>query len=78
MKVTIDQGTMIKKPKSFLLNLIALLTFFPFFKILPIVAEIQPIGATVALSYTIVFDLRSKKRRKIYQTAYLYLLVVFI
>lgn len=62
-------------PKKILLNLTALLTFFPFFKIIPIAAEIQPIGAMIAIIYILIFDIRSRKRRKLYSAAAPFLLV---
>jgi hypothetical protein len=66
------------KPKQLLLDATALLTFFPFFKIIPIAAEIQPIGAMVAILYIFLFDIRSRKRRKIYAPAAPFLIVFLL
>jgi hypothetical protein len=65
------------KPKQLLLDATALLTFFPFFKIIPITAEIQPIGAAIAIIYIFAFDLRSRKRRAMYSSGTPFLAVFF-
>jgi hypothetical protein len=57
-----------------LINLIALLTFFPFFKVIPnIDAEIQPIAAFFSIVYILLYDIN--KWREIYNKTFPYLFV---
>jgi hypothetical protein len=60
-----------------LINLIAFLTFFPFFKVIPnIDAEIQPIAAFFSIVYILLYDIN--KWRNIYNKTLPYILVLGI
>jgi hypothetical protein len=64
----------------YLINLIYLLNFFPFFKIIPFIkAEIQPIAALFSIFYFFIFDLRDKRRiYRTYISAYPYIFVLLV
>jgi hypothetical protein len=68
--------TSLSKTRIFWINAIIFLNFFPFFKILPIDAEIQPFASAIAIVY-LIFD-SSKDRLKIYVKAVPYILIIFV
>jgi hypothetical protein len=67
----------ISKTKSFWINVIIFLNFFPFFKIIPVIeAEIQPIAGVVSIIYIFVYDLLDKQRQKLYAKAYPFIIII--
>jgi hypothetical protein len=63
--------------KSFWVNLIIFLNFFPFFKVIPFIdAEIQPIAGVISLIYIFVYDLLDNQRQRIYAKAYPFIVII--
>ena len=58
------------KLKIFWINVIIFLNFFPFLKIIPIEAEIQPIAGIVSILYILLYDINVQRRQKMYGAAF--------
>lgn len=69
------ESVALSKYRIFWINAIILLNFFPFFRIIPIEAEIQPIASVISIIY-LFFD-SGRDRVKIYAKAIPFILVIF-
>ena len=64
------------KLKIFWINVIIFLNFFPFLKIIPIEAEIQPIAGIVSILYILLYDLDVPRRQKMYGAAFPFVMTI--